>query len=89
MVTTETHVAHVVQIGDDNTITLPADVMQAFKPTDRFLVLRQGDTLILKRVDPVSYLERVASTPSSEPPLTLDEINEIVHEVRRKNREAC
>jgi hypothetical protein len=61
----------VVVLSEDNTITLPDEVARQFHPTDRFALLQQGDTLILKRVSA---------------PLSLDEISDIVHELRSKRR---
>jgi hypothetical protein len=77
---------HVVEIGADDTIKLPADVMQVFEPADRLMVVIQGDTIMLKRIKSVNVLDRVAETPDDEPPPSMDEINEIVHEVRRQQR---
>lgn len=74
---------HVVEVGADNTIVLSPDIAHVFKPTDRFLVTIHGDTVILKRISPVNVLDIVAAMPDDEPPPTMDEINEIVHEVRR------
>jgi len=76
--------ARIVELSLDYQITLPAEVAQRFRPADRFFVWPQGDTLILKRVTIPRVSEIVAMTPETHSPLTLEEIDEIVHEVRRQ-----
>jgi hypothetical protein len=66
------------------TVKLPAEVAKRFKPSDRFVVATDGDTLILKRVLP-SITEIVGHAESGEP-LSLDEINDIVHQIRKERR---
>jgi hypothetical protein len=69
----------------NHTLQLPDEIAKRFRPSDRFVVWVDGDTLHLKRVMP-SPLQAVADAPEGEP-LSLDEINDIVHEVRRKRRQ--
>ena len=76
--------ARVVELSPDYRITLPPEVAQGFRPADRFLVLPQGDTVILKRITVPQVTEVVASMPETEPPLSLEEINTLVHEVRKQ-----
>ncbi len=66
----------------DHTLELPSDVAAHFQPSDRFIIWRDGDTLLLKRVAS-SPLDKAADLPVDDV-LSLDEINEIVHKVRRK-----
>ena len=73
----------VAELTPQNTLKLPAEIASRFRPTDRFVVWVVGDTLYLKRITPVPVTEIVAQAPEGEP-LSLDEINEIVHEVRRQ-----
>lgn len=80
---------HVVELGADNNITLPADLTRGFRFADRFLVIVQGDTVILKRITPLNVLDRVAAATDDEPPPTMEEISEMVHEVRRQYRRDC
>lgn len=75
----------VVTLNPNNTMQLPLEIAERFKPSDRFIVWMDGDTLHLKRVMP-SPLKVVEQAPSGEP-LSLDEISEIVHEVRRQRRQ--
>jgi len=49
------------------------------------MVWIEGDTLYLKRIMPRSVTTIVEKGPQDEP-LSLDEINDIVHEVRRRRR---
>ena len=75
--------APIVELSRDYTIMLPAEVAQRFHPADRFLVLLQGDMLILKRVTTPSVTEIVEATPGTHPPLSMEEIDEIVHQARK------
>ena len=77
-------IAPVVEVSSDYKITLPLEIARRFRPTDRFFVWSQGDTLILKRVTIPRVTDIVATTPETCPPLTMEEIDEIVHEVRRQ-----
>jgi hypothetical protein len=63
------------------TLKLPEAIVERFRPTDRFFVWVEGDTLYLKRITPPPVTEIVAQAPEGEP-LSLDEISDIVHEVR-------
>ena len=67
------------------TLKLPAEIAARFKPADRFVVWAKGDTLYLKRVTPLPVTDIVAQAPEDEP-LSLDEINQIVHQVRKQRR---
>lgn len=75
----------IVEFKAPNTLTLPPGIAERFRPADRFIVWAEGDTLHLKRMFAPSPTELVAEAPESDP-LSLDEINEIVHEVRRQRR---
>jgi hypothetical protein len=67
-----------------HTLELPAEIAQKLQPSDRFIVWLEGDTLHLKRIAP-SPLKQVEEAPEGEL-LSLDEIDEIVHEVRQKRQ---
>ncbi len=64
------------------TLELPAAIAFRFHPHDRFIVWMQGDTMHVKRIETASPLQAVADAPDEEP-MALDEIDAIVHEVRR------
>ncbi len=68
----------------DLALRLPVEITQQFHPSDRFMVWMEGDMLILKRiVKPVtSIVEQAPETDS----MTLDAINEIVHQVRQQRK---
>ena len=72
--------SEVAVLSSDHTLELPADIARRFQPSDRFIVWMEGDTLHLKRLNP-SPLKVVAQAPAGDA-LSLEEINEIVHEVR-------
>ena len=73
------------ELTAQQTLKLPAEIAARFKPADRFVVWAQGDTLYLKRVTPLPVTDIVAQAPEGEP-LSLDEINQIVHQVRKQRR---
>ncbi|MBI3921429.1 MAG: hypothetical protein HY318_08445 [Armatimonadetes bacterium] len=72
-------------LTSDRTLQLPAEVYERFLPSDRFIVWMDGEALHLKRIAP-SPLKVVEQSPTGEP-ISLDEINEIVHEVPRQRRD--
>jgi hypothetical protein len=74
----------VATLTRNRTLKLPKEIARHFLPSDRFIIWMEGDTLHLKRVTP-SPLTTVEQAPADEP-LSMDEINEIVHEVRQQRR---
>lgn len=74
--------AQIAELTAEATLKLPAEIAERFQPWDRFVVWQAGDTLYLKRIESVAVLERVAEAPQDEP-LSLEDINAMVHEVRR------
>jgi hypothetical protein len=75
----------IAEMTTSDTLKLPAEVASRFRPSDRFIILVEGDTLQLKRITPSPVTGIVAEAPEGEPML-MDEINEIFHEVRRQQR---
>ena len=67
------------------TLKLPAEIASLFRPEDQFVVWADGDALYLKRITPPAVTCIVAEAPEEEP-MSMEEINEIVHEVRRQQR---
>jgi hypothetical protein len=67
------------------TLELPPAIAEQFGPSDRFIVWVEGDTVHLKRIT-ASPLQTVENSPQEEP-ISLAEINDIVHEVRRQRRQ--
>jgi len=75
----------IAELTSQHTLKLPAEIAARFRPSDRFVVWTEGDTLHLKRITPPPVTGIVAQAPEEEP-MSLEEINEIVHEVRRQRR---
>ena len=75
----------IAELTPQRTLKLPAKIADRFQPSDRFVVWAEGDALHLKRITPPSVLDIVAQAPEEEP-LPLEEINEIVHEVRQQRQ---
>lgn len=72
----------IATLTPNHTVQLPPEIASRFLPTDRFIVWLEGDTLHLKRLTP-TLLQRIEDAPDDEP-IPLDEINDIVHEVRQR-----
>ncbi len=75
----------IAELTSQYTLKLPDEIRARFRPSDRFLVWAEGDTVYLKRLTPPPVTKIVAQAPEEEP-LSMDEISEIVHEIRRKRR---
>jgi len=71
----------IARLIENDHVELPPDVARRFRLHDRFLVWVEGDTIHLRRMR-TSPLTVVAEAPDDQP-MSLEEINEIVHEVRR------
>jgi hypothetical protein len=71
----------IAELTTSDTLKLPEEVAARFRPSDRFMVWAEGDTLYLKRIAPRSVTRIVAEAPEDEP-MSPEEINEIVHQVR-------
>lgn len=68
-----------------NTLSLPETIAAQFRPADRFMIWTDGDTVYLRRMQASHVTDLVAQAPAAEPP-SLEEINKIVHEVRKARR---
>jgi hypothetical protein len=76
----------VVELTAEGLLALPKEIASRFKPADRFILWSEGDTFHFKRISPPRVTQVVAAAPETAPPPSLEEINEIVHEVRQKHR---
>lgn len=77
--------AEIAEFTAQRTLKLPPEAAARFRPSDRFFVWVEGDVLHLKRITPPPVTSIVGEAPEGDP-LSPDELNEIVHEVRRKRR---
>ena len=75
----------IAELSSEYVLKLPPAAASRFRASDRFIVWTEGDTLYLKRITPPSITDVVAQSPEAEP-MEEDEINAIVHEVRRRRR---
>ena len=75
----------IAELTPQHTLKLPAEIANQFRPLDRFVVWIEGDALHLKRITPPAVTDIVAQAPEGNP-LPLEEINEIVHKVRRQRQ---
>jgi hypothetical protein len=72
----------IAKITPLRTVELPPSIAEQFGPNERFIVWVEGDTVHLKRIV-TSPLDAVEHAPL-EAPMSLDELDEVVHEVRRQ-----
>jgi hypothetical protein len=75
----------IAELTSGDTLKLPPGIAGHFRPADRFVVWTEGDALYLKRITLHSVIGIVRDAPEGDP-LSLDEINDIVHEVRRHSK---
>ena len=78
---------NIAEMTDKDTLRLPSEVAKLFRASDRFVIWIEGDTLHLKRMTPPQITRVVDEAPEGDP-MSLDEINEIVHEVLREQKKA-
>jgi hypothetical protein len=73
----------IAELTTSDTLKLPAEIAARFRPSDRFMVWAEGDALYLKRIAPWSITSIVAEALRGEP-MSLEEINDLVHQVRKQ-----
>jgi len=73
------------KLGNDLMLKLPDECKSICKPGSEFIVGTSGDMLLLKPIRKPIW-ECAREIPDPDQP-TLEEIDEIVHEVRREMRE--
>ena len=76
----------IAEVTSTDTIKFPAEIAERLGLKDRFYVWAEGDSLHLKRIAPADVVGIVRDAPQGEP-MSLEEINEIVHDVRRSGNE--
>ena len=75
----------IVELTEERTLKLPPEIAERFRPADRFVVWTEGEMLCLKRITRRSVTEIVEQAPEGQP-MSLEEINELVHEVRQQDK---
>ncbi len=76
----------IVELSREFTIKLPNELSNQFHPADRFVLFPQGDTLILKRLNVLPITQIVEQATEQVPPPTMDEIDEIIYQVRQARK---
>lgn len=66
---------------DRKSIILPDDVQNWVKGVDRFIVVMENDGLMLKKAHSLLNLDDVVTREES--PLSEDELNKLIHEIRK------
>jgi hypothetical protein len=75
----------IAELTEERTLKLPPEIAERFRPADRFVVWAEGEMLCLKRITRRPVTEIVEQAPEGEP-MSLDEISELVHEVRQQGK---
>jgi len=73
-----------LKINKDGTLTIPKALRSFFKPSDKFIWFMEGNTLIIKRINPPN-LSDIAKRVK-EKPLPLKEIEKEVHAYRNEKK---
>ncbi len=75
----------IAELTDANTLKLPDKLSHQFHASDRFYVWVRGDSLHLKRITSPAVTDIVAEASEGDP-LSLYEINKMVHQGRREEK---
>jgi hypothetical protein len=75
----------IAELTEQLTLKLPPEIAERFRPADRFVVWAEGEMLCLKRITRQPMTQVVEQAPEGEP-MSLDEINALVHEVRQQHK---
>ena len=75
----------IAELTEQLTLKLPREIAERFRPADRFVVWAEGEMLCLKRFARRPVTEIVEQAPEGDP-MSLDEISELVHEVRQQHK---
>ena len=73
-----------VKVETDGSIKLPEEMLRLFPTSTELAVWTEGDTIVLKRLQPLKPSQIAERVPEKEPPLE-DIIGE-VHRMRRETR---
>jgi hypothetical protein len=79
----------IVFVTSDRAIALPPEIQATLQPGDEYLVWQTDDTILLKKVQKPMAIADIRSKVNalgrdSEEP-TLEELSQIVHEVRQQS----
>ncbi|MEG3904714.1 hypothetical protein QUB19_20470 [Microcoleus sp. B4-C5] len=78
-----------VAVSPDGKLEIPAEIEAQLKPGDRYAVTVTGDSIVFEKVGGFDWEElrrRRESLPPDPNPMTMEEICELVREVRREKR---
>lgn len=79
-----------VYVNADRKLEIPAEIENQLKPGDRYQVVVSEDRIVFEKVkagfDWEKFRQRRESIAPDPNPMTMEEICEIVHEVRREQR---
>lgn len=71
-----------VKINADYTIKLPKELWHSFEKGDELIITYMKDTLELKKINKKDLLDRAAEI-KDEKQLSHDELNHIIHQIRK------
>lgn len=73
-----------LKIHKNGTLVIPKALRAIFKPSDKIVCFAEGDTLIIKRINPPKLSEIAGRV--KEKPMPLKEIVKEVHAYRKEKR---
>ena len=77
-----------VAVSADGKLEIPAEVESQLKPGDKYTVTVTADTIVFEKLkaafDWEEWRRRIDSLPPDPNPMTMEEICEVVREVRRE-----
>jgi hypothetical protein len=73
-----------LKVRSDGSVKLPADILRTFPPASELAVSWEGDTITLQRLT-VRKASR-AKKPVASEQMSLEDVSEEVHEIRREKR---
>jgi hypothetical protein len=73
-----------VKVENDGSIKLPEEMLRLFPSSTELVVWTEGDTIVLKRVQPLKPSRIAERSPENGPPLK--DIAAEVHGMRRETR---
>lgn len=81
-------IAIIISVTEDRQLELPPEIQSKLNPGDEYMIWQSDDTILFKKIQkPLAYSdlwEKIEALGSDPNELSLEEISEIVREVRRR-----
>ncbi len=76
---------NIALVTDDRSILLPREIAEKLIPSQRFIIIENGEGFILTPVK-IPEADEIAKRVKTDSPLSLEEISEEVHKYRKEKR---